>query len=140
MKGMSGDEMVDFLGAPLTAIVGTNRVDGAPQLSPVWYVFEGGRFFISVGTNSAKYRNLQRDRRISVCVDGGSADYRTVMASGEALLVPHGDPLQIEMRRRIIWQYHETEEAARRYWERVRDTDAALIVVAPERVICQDFR
>ena len=140
MKGMSEDEMVAFLGAPRTAIVGTNRVDGAPQLSPVWYVFEDGRFFISVGTNTAKVRNLQRDPRVSVCVDGGSADYRTVMASGKAELVPNGDPLQVEMRRRIIWQYHETEEAARRYWERVRDTEAALIVVLPEKVICQDFR
>ena len=140
MKGMSADGMVACVEAPRTAIVGTNRVDGAPQLSPVWYVFEDGRFFISVGTNTAKVRNLQRDPRISVCVDGGSADYRTVMASGKAELVPNGDPLQVEMRRRIIWQYHETEEAARRYWERVRDTEAALIVVLPEKVICQDFR
>jgi PPOX class probable F420-dependent enzyme len=139
MKGMSQQEMAVFLGAPRHAIVGTNAVDGPPQLSPVWYVFDNGRFYISIGTNTAKYHNLQRDPRISVCVDGGYPDFRTVMASGEAQLLPPGDPLQTEMRWRIIRQYHETEEAARKYMERVRDSDAALIVVMPEKVICQDF-
>ena len=139
MKGMSQNEMETFLRAPRHAIVGTNVVDGPPQLSPVWYVFDNGRFYISIGTNTAKYHNLQRDPRISVCVDGGYADYRTVMVSGEAQLLPAGDPVQSEMRRRIIRHYHETEEAALRYMERVRDSEAALIVVTPETVICQDF-
>jgi PPOX class probable F420-dependent enzyme len=136
---MSQDEMELFLQAPLHAIVGTNGVDGPPHLSPVWYLFENGRFYISFSTQTAKYRNLQRDPRISVCIDGGYPDYRTVMVTGKAQLLPEGDPLQAEMCWRIIRQYHETEAAARRYAESVRDTVSAMIVVTPEKVISQDF-
>jgi len=139
MKGMSQDEMDAFLKAPRHAIVGTNVVDGPPHLSPVWYLFENGRFYISIATETAKYRNLQRDPRISICIDGCYPDYRTVMVEGVGQLLPQGDPLQAEMRWRIIRQYHETEEAARRYADQVRDTPAALIIVTPEKIISQDF-
>jgi len=128
-----------FLKAPRHAIVGTNVVDGPPHLSPVWYLFENGRFYISIATETAKYRNLQRDPRISICIDGCYPDYRTVMVEGVGQLLPQGDPLQAEMRWRIIRQYHETGEAARRYADQVRDTPAALIIVTPEKIISQDF-
>ena len=139
MKGMSQDEIDAFLKAPRHAIVGTNVVDGPPHMSPVWYLFENGRFYISVPTKTVKYRNLQRDPRISVCIDGGYPDYRTVMVSGKAQLLPQADPLQAEMRWRIIRQYHETEAADRRYAEQIRDQVSALIIVTPENILSQDF-
>ena len=139
MKAMNQDELEAFLQAPRHAIMGTNPVDGPPQLSPVWYIYENGRFYISIAVKTAKYRNLQRDPRLSLCIDGGYTDYRTVMAGGEAQLLPMGHPLQVEMRWRIIRHYHQTEAAARRYAESVRDTISALIVLTPQKIISQDF-
>ena len=139
MKTMTQAQIEEFLHAPRHAVVGTNRVDGPPQLSPVWYIYEEGRFYISVGVETAKYRNLQRDPRISICVDGGYPDYRTVIIYGTVRLVEAGDPSVQEMRWRIIRQYHDSEENACRYFESVRHMESVLIVVTPQKVISQDF-
>jgi PPOX class probable F420-dependent enzyme len=136
---MSVAQIDTFLHVPRHAVVGTNSVDGPPQLSPVWYVYQEGRLYISVGVDTAKHRNLARDPRISVCVDGCYPDYRTVIIYGTAELVETGNPLQKEMRSRIIRHYHSTEEEARRYEEATRDEVSVLIVVTPYKIISQDF-
>lgn len=139
MPEMPPAQIEEFLSAPRHAVVATQARYGPPQLSPVWYLYEGGRMYISVGTNSAKYRNLKRDPRISVCVDGGYPDYRAVIIYGRAEIIEPGQPGQEEMRYRIIRQYHVSEAEAREYAESTRDESAALVVVVPERVLSQDF-
>jgi PPOX class probable F420-dependent enzyme len=136
---MTPAQIDTFLRVPRNAIVGTNRTDGAPQLSPVWYIFEDGCLYISIGAGTAKHRNLQRDPRISICVDGCHPDARAVMMYGTVEMIEGDDPLRQEMRWRIIRHYHETEEAARHYFEQVRDLPSALVIVKPEKVISQDF-
>ena len=138
-KTMTPTEVAAFLAAPRHAIVATNTVDGPPQVSPVWYIYEDGAFTISAGVDTAKCRNLRRDPRISLCIDGGYPDYRTVIVYGTATLIPAGDPRQEAMRRRIIRRYHETEAAAQCYYETVRHHASVLIVVTPDKIITQNF-
>lgn len=139
MPAMSQAEIEAFLTIPRHAIVGTINPDGAPHMSPVWYLYENGRLYISIPTKTVKYRNLKRDPRISVCIDGCRLDGRTVMFSGTAELLPKGDPFQAEMRWRIIRHYHDSEAEARSYAEQVKDVVSALIIVTPNRVISQNF-
>ena len=136
---MTQAEIKTFLVPPRHAIVATNTKDGPPQISPVWYVYKDDKFYISAGVNTAKIHNLRRDPRISLCIDGGYPDYRTVIVYGAAKLLPPGDPFQEAMRWRIIQRYHETEADAQRYYESVRDHASALIVVTPDKIITQDF-
>ena len=60
-------------------MLGVNRGDEPPHLSPVWYLYAEGVFTISIAATTVKYRLLQRDPRVSLCIDGGYPDYRTVM-------------------------------------------------------------
>jgi len=136
---MTPSQIEAFLEAPRHAILATNRRNGAPQLSPVWSVFQDSLFYISVGAGTAKHRNLQRDPRVSLCVDGGHPDARAVMIYGTAELVKGDQPLRQEMRWRIIRHYHESEEAARRYANEVEDLPSVLVIVTPQRIISQDF-
>ncbi len=139
MTAMTSTQIETFLQAPRHAVVGTNRADGPPQLSPVWYVYQDGHFYISVGEGSAKHRNLARDPRISVCVDGCYPDYRTIIVYGTAQVVEADNPLQEKMRWRIIRQYHESDEEARQYLEAMQEEVSVLIVVTPDKIISQDF-
>ena len=137
---MTQAQVEAFLEAPRHAIVGTNRRDGPPQLSPVWYLYEDGCIYISVLVTSAKYRNLGRDPRISLCVDGGHPDARAVMIHGSAELIEAESPWRDEMIWRITRRYHESDQDAHRFEEQARDWGrTALIVVTPEKIISQDF-
>jgi PPOX class probable F420-dependent enzyme len=128
-----------FLLLPRHAIAGTNTTGGPPQLSPVWYLYDAGRIFISLSTRTAKYRNLRRDPQISLCVDGCHPDARAVIIYGTVELVAWGEPLERELWWRIIRRYHDTEEAARQYAESVRDVPSALAVVTIQKIIGQDY-
>jgi PPOX class probable F420-dependent enzyme len=139
MSEMSKSEIDRFLKTPRHAIVATNQVDGAPQISPVWYLYTDGRFYISMGPGTAKYRNLQRDARVSMCIDGCHPDARAVMVYGSAELFEGDDQLKDEMRWRIIRRYYETEEEAQRYAAEVRDLPFIIVVVTPQKIISQDF-
>jgi PPOX class probable F420-dependent enzyme len=136
---MTQAQIEEFLKAPRHAIVGTNRSDGPPQLSPVWYMYQDGLLYITIGAGTAKHWNLRRDSRISVCVDGCHPDARTVMIYGIAQLIEADDPLRKEMRWRIVRHYHETEQEARRYAEQISEQPFVLVIVTPQKIISQDY-
>ena len=139
MLTMTSAEIADFLVAPRHAVLGTNTRNGPPQLSPVWYLFEDGKFYISITTGTAKYRNLRRDLRLSLCIDGGHPDYRTVIVYGVAEFLPTDAPNLDDMRWSIIRRYYTDEAAARRYAESTREQPNVLLVVTPTRILSQDF-
>ncbi|MDQ4078243.1 MAG: PPOX class F420-dependent oxidoreductase [Chloroflexota bacterium] len=133
-------DIAEFLREPRHAIVATNTVDGAPQLSPVWYLYDGARFYISVNQETAKYHNLQRDPNISLCIDSGYPNWECVIASGTATLITAEDPAQPQLRRRILERYYEDEAEVQRHIDRTDDpSKMAIIAVDPQKVIVQGF-
>lgn len=137
MPRMEQAPLEAFLAEDRHAILATNSPDGAPQLTPVWFVYEDGKLYISAQATTVKIRNLRRDPSLSVCIDGGRGDSRYVVIRGEAQLVEPGEPLQQQMRRRIIGKYHADEEAAERYYATTKVNPAVLIVVTPQKILSQ---
>ena len=139
MASMSPEAYEQFVGADRHAILATNRSEGPPQLTPVWYLYEDGRFYVSAVDSTVKVRNLRRDPSITLCIDGCRGDSRYVVVSGSARFIEPGEAIQTEMRRRIIRRYQTSDEEAERYYEMVKKNPAVLIVVEPETVISQDY-
>ncbi len=139
MAQMTQAQIDAFLAPPRHAIIATNRIDGPPQLSPVWYIYEGGKLYISAGVNAVKVQNLRRDPRVTICVDAGHPDARYVILQGAITILEPGDPLQDPTRWRIIRHYYETEAEARRYYESIRNSPSVLLVLTPDKIISQDF-
>ncbi len=137
---MSQAHIEDFLQVPRFAIVGTNRVNGAPQLTPVWYLYENGRIYVSMSVNSAKYRNLRRDPRIGICIPGVHPDARAVMIYGTVDLIPEDTALYDDINWRLTRRYHDSDEEAQAYIDSLpTEEESALAVVTPDKVIAEDY-
>ncbi len=67
---MTPEERKAFLREHRLAVVGVERRDAPPQLSPVYYVMDGDDLLISTTATRAKARAVRRTSRVSVCILG----------------------------------------------------------------------
>jgi PPOX class probable F420-dependent enzyme len=137
---MSQTEVEEFLQEPRFAIVGTNRKNGPPQLTPVWYLYEDGRIYFTMYVESAKYRNLRRDPRIGICIASKSPDARAVMFYGSVELVTEASTWADEIGWRVVRRYYDNDEETRAYIEEAATGGgSALAIVTPDKVLAEDF-
>ncbi|MFB4307176.1 PPOX class F420-dependent oxidoreductase [Actinomadura sp. GTD37] len=91
---MSTQQWHDFVaGGARTGKFCTVGPDGAPHVTPVWYVFDGGDFAFTTNGETAKARNLRRDPRAALCVDDDTPPFAYVEARGEVTLSDDLDEL-----------------------------------------------
>ena len=140
-SGMPKNEIEDFLSVQRFATVGTNRLNGAPQLTTVWYLYENEVIYITMFAESAKYRNLSRDPRVSVCIAGDHPDARSVVFYGTAELLLNSSADWVdEIEWRLGRQYFDSDEEAKSYLDTEgAGGESALAVITPEKVIAQNY-
>ncbi|WP_410662700.1 pyridoxamine 5'-phosphate oxidase family protein [Amycolatopsis sp. lyj-84] len=51
----------------------TLRRDGSPHVTPVWFVYLDGVFWIGSGERNVKVRNVDNDPRVSLALEDGDA-------------------------------------------------------------------
>ncbi len=93
---MTPEERKAFLKEHRLAIVGVERKDAPPQLSPVYYVMDGDNLLISTTATRAKAGAVRRAGRVSVCVLGEQMPfpYLTVYGRGR---IETEDPVEVMM-------------------------------------------
>lgn len=106
----------DLLDVPICVVVSTTMRSGRPQSTVVWCATDGEQVFISVSDQSQKYRNLQRDPRLSLMAVDPTNPFRwieirgTVVAFDEAEGLPLLDALsQVYMAMPQYYGYVEPE-------------------------------
>jgi PPOX class probable F420-dependent enzyme len=125
----SDAEISALLAQPNHAIVGTNQLSGPPQLSVVWYIWDGISFSFSTTKDRVKYRNLQRDPRISLLInDAANAWY--FAAYGDARIIEDTET-HAELAHRLFERYLPGQEPG----EMARDPRRIVITVEPERML-----
>ena len=84
MDGLT-DELRILLAERRYAILATHDPEDVIHLTPIWFMFDNGRFFFESSSDSRKMRNLRRNPAASVIVDarrpGGE---KWVSAAGRA--------------------------------------------------------
>ena len=82
---MIPDSHADLLDWDVKALanIATIGPDGEPHNSPVWFDWDGTHIKFSLTKTRQKYRNLQRDKRISVSIVDPSNVYRYIEIRGE---------------------------------------------------------
>ncbi|MEZ5239319.1 MAG: PPOX class F420-dependent oxidoreductase [Microthrixaceae bacterium] len=89
---MIPEELKDILEKNGFAHVATIGPRGEPQNNPVWYSWDGELISISQNTDKQKYRNLQRDPRVSLSIQDPDDPYRYLEVRGEvASIEPDAD-------------------------------------------------
>lgn len=79
----------EFLSKRLVASLATHNDDGSIHLTAVWFIFEGGNFYVATSSRSRKARNVRARPRATLMVDsrGPAGHERGVVAIGSAALV-----------------------------------------------------
>ena len=128
-----GPDTTAFLQSQRNLILGTLRRDGSPQASPVWYLWTGDAFVISTNTATAKWWNLKRDPRASVCVDN-QATGQMVIAYGNAELESED---VWDVTRDLVAKYHpdDPDQIERFMGIIFEDQTRVLITVKPDDLI-----
>ena len=130
-----------FLREPRYAVMATNRVDGPPQQTPVWFRYESGKAYVSMSNKSLKYKHLRRDPRASLCVPATHPDARGVVMTGAVELFSEGHtPWVDELVWKLVRRYYDNDADAKAYMASASsDGPGVLAVLSPLRLIAQDY-
>jgi PPOX class probable F420-dependent enzyme len=128
---MTEQEMEALLSQANNAIVGVNRATGGPQLTPVWYAWDGATFLFCTTKDRAKYWNIQRHPDISLIVDDLQT-HKYVVAYGRAEVIEQ----DVGEGARPILQKYVPADQLEESVKQINDNPArVLVVLRPEKII-----
>jgi len=120
------EHSLDLLQSTALAYMATIGPKGEPQVSAVWFTWDGTHLLFALNKKRQKYRNLLREPRVAIAIADPANPYRALEIRGTVARID-GDPPY----RFINAASHRdaTSEETGPAEERV------VIIVGPERVI-----
>jgi PPOX class probable F420-dependent enzyme len=132
---MTEDEIARFLQEKHLAKLATINPDGTPQITPIWYLYDGQAIVMITGPRAIKVRNIRGDPRVGVCIDRPTPPYAGLVIRGTASIeeVPYQD-LAVPMAVRYLGEAEGAPLGAQ-----YARTDLVTIRVRLDRVHSWDF-
>jgi PPOX class probable F420-dependent enzyme len=129
------DQQRQFLADHRLCVVGYNLAEGAPALTPVYYVLGGDEIVISTTSSRAKAKVAKRGREMSVCVLAEESPFDYVTVFGRARIEEQGAvevmmTIGSKMTGRTIG-----EEARAPLEQRAADQGRVVLRISPTRAI-----
>ncbi|MET7331264.1 PPOX class F420-dependent oxidoreductase [Nonomuraea sp. NPDC005650] len=124
------DSHLDLLERPLFAHLATIGADGAPNVNPVWTIWDGEYLRFTTTTDRMKYRNVVQHPQIAVSINDPEQPYRYLEIRGVVERVdpdPSGDFFDVLANRYGLEYERPVGDAERR----------VVIVMKPTRVTRQ---
>ncbi|MDX1649291.1 MAG: TIGR03618 family F420-dependent PPOX class oxidoreductase [Myxococcota bacterium] len=142
MPQLSPSEREAFLTEPGVLMrIATVRRDGAPFVTPIWFVYEEDAIWFTPRARSSWLADLRRDPRVALCVDEQPPPWRKVIVEGRAELVHDlGEDDRWRDRYRRIARRYVAPEAAEAYVQATRDQERALFRVGLARARVRSWR
>ncbi len=131
MKRLS-KEGLDFVNGRHFAAFSTLHRDGSPHTTPIWYMYDNGKFIVNTSLERVKVKNVKRDDRVALLVHEG---YSYVLIEGRGRFADERDPLKDIEALAIRYQGEEEGRKAARnnYWKQKR----VSIEVVPRKFVEQ---
>lgn len=149
---MSKEEIEKFLmQGTFTGKLATTKKDGSSHVVPIWFVFDSnnndGRvsetekegyddIIFTTSSGSAKARNIQRENRVSICVDDQTPPFSYVVIYGTAR-IQHCEQTELFRFATKIAQRYVGKEVAELYGKRNSAEGEVLVRIKPIRVIAE---
>jgi PPOX class probable F420-dependent enzyme len=137
---MSPVERDEFLASERTCRVASIGGDGSPHVTPLWFAWDGTSLWLTSIVRSQRWRDLQRDNRVSVIVDAGGpfTELRGVELRGVAEVVGEvpraGAPVpELELPERLFADKYAGGRVH-------HDGRHAWLKVTPAKIVSWDFR
>jgi Pyridoxamine 5'-phosphate oxidase len=138
---MTSEELDAFLTEERTCRIATVKQNGAPHVSPLWFVWDGSSMWLNSIVKSQRWADIERNPMVSVVVDAGVAYTELCGAELSGSLEPVGEaprtgepePLLTEPER--LW--------AEKYYAGgpfTMDGRHAWLRLTPAKVVSWDFR
>ncbi|TDU03331.1 PPOX class probable F420-dependent enzyme [Streptomyces sp. 846.5] len=106
-----------LLERPVLVTLGTVRPDGAPQVNPMWFVWDGEFIWFTHTNVRQKYKNFAHEPRVSIAIFDPEEKYGYVEIRG---VVDHIDPdPEAKLYQRLSERYDGTPVTPRDAADRV---------------------
>ena len=145
MAQMTKSEIKKFLMKDtFTGKLATVKKNGSPHVVPIWFVVEVnsrnrntvGNIYFTTGRDSVKAKNIQRDSRVSICVDDQTPSFSFVSIYGNAKLIPYRQKEVLKWATQIAERYMGNKNA-KAYGERNSGEDEVLVRIRPIKIIAE---
>ncbi|MGD2101013.1 MAG: pyridoxamine 5'-phosphate oxidase family protein, partial [Acidimicrobiia bacterium] len=98
-----------------------------------WYLWTGKEFILSTRPTTAKWKNLRRDPRCSLCVDDPETGQMAV-AYGDAVLLE--DEIE-DLTRQVCAKYYDREELIEQHLSEIFEKTRSIIIVRPKSLVAR---
>ena len=144
MTEMSKAEIGRFLmKGTFTGKLATVKEDGGSHVVPIWFVLERkksrdkiGNIIFTTGSTSVKANNIQRDNRISICIDDQIPPFSFVTIFGTAKIYPYKQKEVLKWATEIAERYMGKSNAEA-YGRRNSEEGLVLVRIKPTRIIAE---
>jgi PPOX class probable F420-dependent enzyme len=146
MTEMSSKEIKRFLmQGTFTGKLSTVKEDGSPHVVPIWFVLDDGSsnrrgdvgdIILTTGSTSLKARNIQRDNRVSICIDDQEPPFSFVAVHGAAK-IQHSKSNELLKWATKIAERYMGKKKAKEYGRFNSGEGAILVRIKPTKIIAE---
>ncbi len=123
------ESYLDLLQSKALAYIATIGPKGEPQVSAVWFNWDGTHLTFALSKKRQKTRNLMRNPRVAVAIADPANPYRSLEIRGKVLRIDPDSNYRAAMA--VSQKYTSRDMSAE---ELGRPEDRVLVIVEPERV------
>ena len=128
MPPMNEQQMREFLtGGGRILKLATLTPEGWPYVIPVWYRYDGEAFILMGRTKSRWVAHIEKDSRVSACVETPEPPYMRVLVEGTAEIA---DKAWLTDWSDWATEYFD-QDTAHRYYEETKHIPRVLVKITP---------
>ncbi len=142
LRKLSQQEIAHLLNLAIPAHLATLDPTGFPRITPIWFLWEDGIFYMSSGEERRHVHDFARDPRAGLCIaveegqtQGGSRPYRQIIVRGYEQVQPDVDELWA---RKLILKYITGQAGVLRA-QQSAGKPLAVIALRPERFLTTGY-